>query len=137
MDKKQEPSLGKTSVPDDMIDKVEDNIDKEIQKEKKQKEKKKNWFKKKIDKIDQYLYEIEVIFSTSSDMKLKKKSRNVYILKSTFLFSFFFIVSYTSFYGYYYVVNEINKVQVERVNEIEASGGIPIIFYDENIKTQN
>ena len=41
------------------------------------------------------------------------------------------------FSGYYYVVNHIEQAQAERSQELENNGGIPIIFSNEEIKSQN
>lgn len=148
MDKKQEPSLSFNEEPiittedTDDVDKksesksVKENINLEKDKEI-PKKKKKNWFKKKIEKIDKYLYDLEVIFSTKSEIKPERKARNIYILKSSVIFSFYFIFSYASFSGYYYVVSHIEQTQYERSQELENSGGIPIIFSNEEIKSQN
>lgn len=148
MDKKQEPSLSFNEEPiitiedTDDVEKqsesetVKENIDPQKDKEI-PKKKKKNWFKKKIEKIDKYLYDLEVIFSTKSEIKPERKARNIYILKSSVIFSFFFILSYASFSGYYYVVNHIEQAQAERSQELENNGGIPIIFSNEEIKSQN
>jgi hypothetical protein len=103
MDKKQEPSLSFNEEPiittEDTqdVDKksesksVKENINLEKDKEI-PKKKKKNWFKKKIEKIDKYLYDLEVIFSTKSEIKPERKARNIYILKCYIFFLLYFLL---------------------------------------------
>lgn len=145
MDKKQEPSLSLGEEPvitkedTDGLEHKPKIIREDETKEYKEtpKKKKKNWLKRKIEKIDSYLYDLEVIFSTQTDIKLERRARNVYILKSILIFSFCFVLSYTSSSGYYYIVNHIEQVQAERGQQIQENGGVPIIFSNEEIKSQN
>jgi hypothetical protein len=144
MNKKQEPFLSSTheeKIPtknDSVDDLKENNIEAEEPVQLKTKdETKKNWFKRKIDRIDKYLYDIEVIFSTDPEIKMEKKARNIYILKSSLSFIFCFLFSYSLFTGYFYIVEEINKTQTAKIEQIESNGGIPMVFSSENISNKN
>lgn len=144
MDKKQEPSLslGEENLAIEESGSLEyvpemlrESSPQEYQEA--PKKKKKNWLKRKIEKIDSYLYDLEIIFSTRTDAKLERRARNVYILKSSLIFSFCFIFSFASSSGYYYVVNHIEQAQAERNQRLQENGGVPIIFSNEEIQTQN
>lgn len=144
MDKKQEPSLslGEENVAtkeSNSLEHVSEMFRESSPQEYQEapKKKKKNWLKRKIEEIDSYLYDLEIIFSTRTDAKLERRARNVYILKSSLVFSFCFIFSYASSSSYYYVVNHIEQVQAERSQRLQENGGVPIIFSNEEIQTQN
>jgi hypothetical protein len=144
MDQKKEPSLSfgeDVDINEESYAGVEHQpeiVREDINETEKEKpvKKKKNWVKRKIEKIDNYLYDLEIIFSTSSDIKLERKARNVYILKSSLIFSFCLIFSYASSSGYFYVVNHIEQTQEERSQRLQKNG-VPIIFSNEEIKSQN
>lgn len=144
MDKKQEPSLslGEENLAikeGDSLEHVPETLRESSPQEHQEapKKKKENWLKRKIEKIDSYLYDLEIIFSTRTDAKLERRARNVYILKSSLIFSFCFIFSFASSSGYYYVVNHIEQAQAERSQRLQENGGVPIIFFNEEIQTQN
>lgn len=136
MDKKQEPSLslGEENLAikeSDSLEHVSEILRESSSQERQEapKNKQKNWLKRKIEKIDSYLYDLEIIFSTRTDTKLERRARNAYILKSSLIFSFCFIFSYASSSGYYYVVNHIEQVQAERSQRLQENDGVPIIFF--------
>lgn len=99
---------------------------KEVNNFKKEKPKKVNIFKRTLSKIDNYLYDIEVIFEIDPNIKLERKTRNIYILNSLSAFFICFIMSYSIFTGYYYVVDKIEKERAYKMEEMKRNGGISI-----------
>ena len=85
-------------------------------------EKKQPFLKRTRDKIDQYLYDVEIIFKTDMSMKLNRKSRNEYIFRSFFTFFFCFIFSYAVFTAYFIVISKMNQHYQELDQRIRANG---------------
>lgn len=85
-------------------------------------EKKQPFLKRTRDKIDQYLYDVEIIFKTDMSMKLNRKSRNEYIFRSFFTFFFCFIFSYAVFTAYFIITGKIDQHHQELDQRIKVNG---------------
>lgn len=113
----------------------DDNVD--SNKDELETKKGKNIIKRSIDRMDQYFYDIEVLFSTNSENKIPRRARNTRVFKAISFFTISFLLSFVGTSGYYFITNSIQEEHGKIVNRIDNNGGVSIIFQEGKMKLKN